>query len=237
MVKVTPKKKRAPHIAADLSTPEGRARARRELVWQDHGFLRTAFSNLHQISPQMWRSNQPSPRQVLAHARERGVRTILNLRGESTKGYYLLEKEACEQAGITLVDFQVFSRDTPTREAVFAAKKLFEEIEYPALMHCKSGADRAGLMAVLYKLLHEKTPYEEAVEQLSLKYLHVKQGKTGMLDAFFQAYADFNAEKTSEDWKPFLDWVAEDYDRVAVKEDFLRTFGKGIQVDKILRRE
>ena len=82
---------------------------------------------------------------------------------------------------------------------MFAAKDLFESIEYPALMHCKSGADRAGLMSVLYKLLREKVPFEQAVEQLSLKYLHVKHGKTGMLDAFFQAYADYNAGRAPED--------------------------------------
>ena len=41
--------------------------------------------------------------------RERaGLKTILNLRGESPKGYYLLEKEACARHGIELVDFQVF---------------------------------------------------------------------------------------------------------------------------------
>ena len=171
------------------------------------------------------------------YAREKGIRTVLNLRGASTKGYYLLEKEACEQAGIELVDFQVFSRDTPTREAIVAANELFQRIEYPALMHCKSGADRAGLMAVLYMLLKVKVPFAEAVDQLSLKYLHVKHGKTGMLDAFFQAYADFNAGKPEAEWKPFLDWVAEDYDRIAVKEAFLRDFGKGIQVDRILQRE
>ena len=44
-------------------------------------------------------------------------------------------------------------------------------------MHCKSGADRAGIVAVMYKLLHEKAPFEEAVEQLSFKYGHIKQGK------------------------------------------------------------
>ena len=78
------------HVAADLATPDGRRRARRELVWGDHGFLRARFSNLHRISPEMWRSNQPSPRQVEAHARERGIRTIINLRGATTRGYYLL---------------------------------------------------------------------------------------------------------------------------------------------------
>ena len=30
------------------------------------------------------------------------------------------------------------------------------------LMHCKSGADRAGLMSVLYRHLHEGVPIEEA---------------------------------------------------------------------------
>jgi hypothetical protein len=104
-------------------------------------------------------------------------------------------------------------------------------------MHCKSGADRAGLMAVLYMLLKEKIPFHQATEQLSLKYLHIKHGKTGMLDAFFQAYADFNEGRPEDEWKPFLDWIAEDYDRLKVKEDFLRDFGKGIQVDKILQRE
>ncbi|HRX74978.1 MAG TPA: sulfur transferase domain-containing protein [Hyphomonas sp.] len=239
MVKLTPKSKRKKrkHVAADLATREGRARARRELVWQDHGFLRAAYQNLHRISPDMYRSNQPSPEKVLKYARELGLRTILNLRGTSTKGYYLLEKEACEQAGIELVDFQVFSRDTPTREAIFAARDLFARIEYPALMHCKSGADRAGLMSVLYMLLKEKVSFAEAVDQLSFKYLHIKHGKTGMLDAFFQAYADFNAGTPEAEWKPFLDWVAEDYDRLKVKEDFLRDFGKGIQFDKILQRE
>jgi protein tyrosine/serine phosphatase len=237
MVKLKPKAKRKAHVPADLSTPAGRARARRELVWGDHGFLRARFSNLHRISPEMWRSNQPSPRQVLAHARERGIRTILNLRGATTKGYYLLEKEACEQAGIELVDFQVFSRDPPTRETIFAARDLFERIEYPALMHCKSGADRAGVMAVLYKLLRERVPYEEAVEQLSGKYLHVRQGKTGVLDAFIESYAAYNAGRPRGQWKPFLDWVAEDYDRMAVKEAFARKLGRGLRLDALLGRE
>ena len=237
MVKVRSKKQRRSHVAADLSTPSGRARAGRELTWGDHGFLRARFRNLHQISPEMWRSNQPGPRQILAHAQKRGIRTILNLRGPSTQGYYLLEKEACEAAGIELVDFQMFSRDPPTREAIFAARDLFERIEYPALMHCKSGADRAGIMAVLYKLLRERVPFAEARTQLSGKYLHIKHGKTGVLDAFLDAYEAFNAGRPAQNWKPFLDWVGEDYDRAAVKEAFARALGKGPQLDVLLRRE
>jgi protein tyrosine phosphatase (PTP) superfamily phosphohydrolase (DUF442 family) len=237
MVKITPRSMRRAHIAPDLATPEGRARARRELVWGDHGFLRAVYPNLHQISPEMWRANQPSPERVRRYAEDLGIKTILNLRGASTKGYYLLEKEACEAVGIALVDFQVFSRDTPTREAIFAADTLFNDIAYPALMHCKSGADRAGLAAVLYKLLREKVPYPQAIEQLSGKYLHTRHGKTGLLDAFFEDYAAFNAGRAEADWKPFLAWAAEDYDRLAVKDAFLKAFGRRFQLDRLLGRE
>ncbi|MEQ9315474.1 MAG: sulfur transferase domain-containing protein [Henriciella sp.] len=227
------KKKKKVHIAPDLSTDQGRKRAERELVLGDHGFLRESFQNLHQISPEMWRSNQPNPRQVAEHAKLRGIKTILNLRGESTKGYYLLEKEACEAAGITLIDFQVFSRDTPKVETILAARELFETIEYPALMHCKSGADRAGLMSALYMIFRRDMPVGKALEQLSGKYLHVKSGKTGMLDAFFEAYLEATQDKA----KPFLAWVKEDYDPAEVKARFLKSFGNRFQLDRLLRRE
>jgi protein tyrosine/serine phosphatase len=231
--RVKRKKKRKPHVAPDLAIPSGRRRARRELVWGDHGFLRARFSNLHRVSPELWRSNQPSPRQVAEHARKRGIRTIINLRGESTKGYYLLEREACEANGIELVDFRVYSRDTPQVDAILGARELFERIAYPALMHCKSGADRAGLMAALYKLLRQGAPIGEAMAQLSLKYLHVRQGKTGMLDAFLEAYRDFAAHTP----KPFLDWVCEDYDRDTVKSEFMARFESRLALDRILQRE
>lgn len=227
------RKKKRPHVAADLSTVAGRARAERELVLGDHGFLRESFQNLHQISPEMWRSNQPNPRQVAEHAAARGIRTIINLRGESTKGYYLLEAEACQKAGIALVDFQVFSRDTPRPETIEKAKALFEEIEYPALMHCKSGADRAGLMSVLYMIFRRGMPVAKAAGQLSGKYLHVRSGKTGMLDAFFETYLD----ETRQSGKPFLDWVREDYDPAQVKADFMKRLGNRFQWDRLLRRE
>ncbi|MEM9667361.1 MAG: protein tyrosine phosphatase [Pseudomonadota bacterium] len=227
------KRKRPPHIPADLSAVAGRQRAHSELIWGDHGFLRYRFSNLHRISDEMWRSNQPSPMHIRAHAEKRNIATILNLRGESTKGYYLLEKEACEAASIDLVDYQVFSRDTPSRSAVLGVRDIFETIRYPALMHCKSGADRAGLMATLYRIARQKVPVGEAVEQLSGKYLHIKHGKTGILDAFFAAALDAGANTP----EAFFNWIANDYDRVDVKAAFLKQQGRQVELDRLLGRE
>lgn len=218
---------------ANLSTKEGRKQASNELIWGDHGFLRLKFSNLHKISDEMWRSNQPSPKQIADHARIRGIRTILNLRGESTKGYYLLEKEACERHGITLVDFQIFSRELPKKEKIFEAKSLFETISYPALMHCKSGSDRAGMMSLLYKLLREEVHFEEAALQLSFEFLHIRYGKTGVLDAFVETYLRDNTQSPIE----FLDWVDQKYDPVEIKKQFLKEFRSRFNLSEMFGRE
>jgi protein tyrosine/serine phosphatase len=217
----------------DLATPAGRRRARRELVWGDHGFLRARFRNLHRISDEMFRANQPSPEQIARYRKELGLKTILNLRGKSPKGYYLLEKEACERHGIQLVDIQVFSREIPSPATVLDAKRLFDSIAYPALMHCKSGADRAGIMAVLYQHFRGGQPIEKALEQLSGKYLHIRHGKTGVLDFFFETYL--------REGKPaglsFVEWVEKGYDPAALKQRFLGGRKSKVDIDQLLRRE
>ena len=219
--------------AIDLSTPHGRKRARRELVWGDHGFLRVKFRNLHAISDEMFRANQPSPEQIARYAKELGLKTILNLRGDSPKGYYLLEKEACERHGIQLVNFQVFSREIPKPEAVLASKQLFDSIAYPALMHCKSGADRAGIMSVLYQHFRQGQPIEQALEQLSGKYLHIRSGKTGVLDFFFETYLAEGKPKGLS----FEQWVQQGYDPAALKARFLHGRKSKVDYDQLLRRE
>lgn len=217
----------------DLATPQGRRAAERDLVWADHGFLRTAFSNFHWIDPgKMARANQPSPQQVARYA-AMGIKTILNLRGPSDTGYYHLEREACAANGIAMIDARMHSREPPRKDQILRAKELFDTIEYPALMHCKSGADRAGVMAVLYAHFKMGLPIDQAMEQLSLKYLHVRQGKTGMIDFFFTTYL----KETAETGKPFLQWVEEDYDQPRVKAAFMGEWWANVLVDRILRRE
>jgi len=225
-------KQDAPPNRFDLTTPQGRARARADLTWGDHGFLRAAFSNFHWISDEMARANQPSPEQIARYAAQ-GFKTILNLRGPSKTGYYALEREACEQHGLEMVDARMHSREPPRKEQIHRAKEIFEQIAYPALMHCKSGADRAGVMAVLYMHFRKGQPIARARDQLSLKYLHVRQGKTGMLDFFFDTYV----EATKDSGKDFLAWVDEDYDPADVKARFMSDWWANFLVDKVLRRE
>ncbi len=219
-------------MTLDLTTLQGQKQARKDLMWGDHGFLRLWFNNQHHIGGGMYRANQPSPERIAQLAKD-GFKTILNVRGESDKGYYVLEKQACEQHGITLVDLRMYSRDTPKKEKIHALKRAFETMEYPVLMHCKSGADRTGITGVLYKHFHLGVPIEDAVEQLKFKYLHVKAGKTGMLDFFFDDYIEY----TKTGALSFLDWIDEIYDPADVKARFMSGWIGNIFSEKILRRE
>ncbi len=216
----------------NLSTDDGRRRAQHDLFWRDHGFLRVWFQNAHWISDEMVRTNQPSPRQIALWT-QAGIKTIINLRGGTATGFHALEREACAASGIKLVNFTVKSRDVHPPEVIFGARDLFESIEYPALMHCKSGADRAGFMAALYLHFRKNERIEVAAQQLSLKYLHVRQGKTGMLDFFFQNYLDYARGNPIS----FSDWVRDVYDPPALKAAFMASWLGNTLVDKVLRRE
>ena len=216
----------------DLNNPKDRKQAYRDLIWGDHGFLRLRFTNRHDLGGDMFRENQPSPKRIAQLAQE-GIKTIINLRGPSPKGFYLLEKEACAEHGIELIDFRVYSRDVHTKEKIRAAKALFESITYPALMHCKSGADRTGFMGVLYRHFHMGDSIEAALaRELTLKKLHVRQGKTGMLDYFFEDYLRISETRDIS----FLDWVESDYDPVDVKSRFMDQWS-GNPITEILKRE
>ena len=216
----------------DLNNPKDRKQAYRDLIWGDHGFLRLRFTNRHDLGGDMFRENQPSPKRIAQLAQE-GIKTIINLRGPSPKGFYLLEKEACVEHGIELIDFRVYSRDVHTQEKIRAAKALFESITYPALMHCKSGADRTGFMGVLYRHFHMGDTIEAALaRELTLKKLHVRQGKTGMLDYFFEDYLRISETKDIS----FLNWVESDYDPADVKARFMAQWS-GNPITEILKRE
>jgi protein tyrosine/serine phosphatase len=217
----------------DLTTANGRLRTTADHLWNDHAYLRLAFSNAHWISDELVRTNQPWPFQLKAW-KQRGIKTIINLRGGFETSFRAMEVDACRRLGLELVDFVVASRDVPTREKVLAARDLFETVRYPALMHCKSGADRAGIMAVFYKHFRQGQSIREAIGQLSPRYLHVKAGLTGVLDYIFERYLTEGEPAGLS----FVEWVESPaYDPVAMKADFKAAWWGTAVTEKLLRRE
>ncbi|WP_249115699.1 tyrosine-protein phosphatase [Azoarcus sp. L1K30] len=216
-----------------LSTPSRRFRAWLDMHLVDHGCVRAIYNNFYALGGGMYRSSQPSPRQIRKYHARFGIRSIINLRGVHDYGSYFFEDETCTQLGIKLISVKLYSRTPPSVEEIHRIREIFASLEYPALIHCKSGADRAGLGAALYRILHLGHPVSEAVSELSWKYGHSKRAKTGVLDFFFATYLARNASSPID----FMDWVDHEYDEKALKQRFRDGGFASLIVDKVLHRE
>ena len=199
----------------------------------DHGFLRLLYNNFHKIDENMYRSNMPTPQRIKKY-KKLGIKTIINLRGGKKDGGWFLEKKACEQNGIELVNLVARSRAAPDKNMIFKANAVFNSIKYPALIHCKSGADRAGIIAFLFKVLKSKENPEVAKKQLSLKYLHIKHAKTGILDAFCDLYIKYYKKTKNPD---FIYWTRHIYKPQELEASFSENKFFEKIITKILRRE
>jgi len=208
-----------------------------DALFVDHQILRLVYLNRHRLGREAWRSGQPAPHQIRRLARQ-GLRTLVNLRGESEFGTYPLAREACAEAGGAHVEAKLRSRELPSPNTVLHLARLLEAIDYPALFHCKSGADRAGLMSALYLLIREDATPAQARAQLSLRFLHFGGARTGVLGAMIDAYArDRAAAEARGAALPFLDWVRDGYDPAAITAAFDAGRGASFLVDRLLRRE
>ena len=198
-----------------METPAQKLRAHLHFQLTDHAFLRIFWTNMFQIAPGVWRSNQPSPAR-LRKMHAMGIHTVLNLRGKNKSPAYLLEAQTCKELGIELIDHSFAARSLFPSERYLALLDTFETIDKPFVMHCKSGADRAGLASAMYLIhIEGKTP-DEAMQMMGLKYIHLKFTKTGILDAFLRAYrAAYNESGIS-----LRDWLETAYDREAVYASF-----------------
>ncbi|HEY2708309.1 MAG TPA: protein tyrosine phosphatase [Caulobacteraceae bacterium] len=216
----------------DLTTPSGRRATVLHHLWNDHAYLRLAWTNAHWISDELMRSNQPWPFQIKAW-RDLGIRTVVNLRG-GADSHHALEEDACARYGLKLISYPVRSRDVPTAQQILGARALFDGLEYPAVLHCKSGADRAGVMSVLYMHFRKGQPIRQAMDQLHLRYGHFRAGQTGVLDFYFEYYLAHIAPRGLS----LEDWAREpDYDPDAIRRDFKAQWWGTLITEKLLRRE
>jgi protein tyrosine/serine phosphatase len=198
----------------------------------DHAYFRVLWSNFAEVIPgKLFRSNHPTPARLAAFARKFGLRTVINLRGEKPSGSSTLTREVSERLGIDHVYMAFESRGAPHRDRILRFHDIYRGMATPALMHCKSGADRAGLAAGL-AILFEGGTAAQALRQLSWRFGHFNRSRTGILDAFFVHYA-----AVGEGRLPFLDWVRDEYDEGALRGAFVAHGISSFVNDRILARE
>lgn len=196
-------------------------RDRFHYLFVDHAILRYLWHNFHEVAPGVYRSNHPNHARF-AKYKAMGIKTILNLRGEPKAPHHRYEKASCKELGLTLVSTSMWARKAAPRAALLTLLDHFKTIEKPFVMHCKSGADRAGIASAFYLLAEEGADIATARRMLSFRYLHIKASATGVLDHILDMFEARQAQGAIG----LRDWIANEYDPEVVTQSWMAKRGK-----------
>lgn len=215
-------------LGSDLDSRPGRRRAWWATHLLDHAFLRKRWHNFHKLDDGVYRSNQPTPKRVRAW-KEMGIRTVLSLRGNGTSAVMAFHREACAEAGLSYEWVTLGAKSLAPAEEYLKLLDLFDRLERPFVMHCKSGADRTGIASAFYLIDQKGVPAREAMAQLGLRYLHRNDTKTGILDHMLRAYATDGEDRGTS----LRDWLANEYDRDRLTAEFSRILAEKRPIPRI----
>ena len=199
----------------DISSRSGRFWAHVHFHLMDHAFLRVLWNNFHQVSDEVYRANQPSPSHLRSY-KDKGIKAVLNLRGFSPQSYALFEEDSCKKLGLELISVPLSSSSAPQPEKLLEIIGIMDKIPKPFVLHCKSGADRAGLVSAMYLIVQKKLSVTEAKKQLSFKYLHLDFTKTGILDYILDVFS----KRLKIENIDFLDWIKQEYNAEILNSSF-----------------
>jgi len=146
--------------------------------------------NFHVITPgEAYRSAQLDSDELRHYIRKFNIKSIINLRGKRAgRSWYQAELRVSNQLNCRHYDLSIPADKSPSPVRVKKLLQLFATAPRPILLHCKAGADRAGLAAALWKAGVNGESKAIASKQLSLRFGHFPIGPTSALDDFFKKW-------------------------------------------------
>ncbi|HEY8503478.1 MAG TPA: tyrosine-protein phosphatase [Gemmataceae bacterium] len=173
-----------------------------------------AGRNFHAvIEGRVYRSAQPSPEALAELIRDRGVRTVVNLRG-CCEGFdwYAGECRATHAGNVVQEDVTLSASRLPPPAELRRLVEVLDRAEQPVLLHCRRGADRTGLASGLALLLYTDASPSDAARHHGLRFGHVGLGRTGNVDRFFALYEGYLAANgLAHSPEVFRRWVLHEY--------------------------
>jgi protein tyrosine/serine phosphatase len=160
--------------------------------------------NFHTVAEgAFYRSAQLSKDELQSAIRQYKIRSVLNLRGAHPGQAWYDEEVAVSQAlGVAHYDYSLSAHHFVTRQRIEEVLEMIRDAPKPLLVHCKSGADRAGLVSALYRFAAEGVSAEQADRELSLIYGHfpyLASRSKAMDDSFWAFVGTQGSPAHSED--------------------------------------
>jgi protein tyrosine/serine phosphatase len=148
--------------------------------------------NFHAVEDHvLYRSAQLGKDELESLARQYGLKSVLNLRGVNAgTGWYDQEMTAARDLGLAHYDYALSAKRFVPARQVADLLEIIRQAPKPLLIHCQSGADRAGLVAALFRYAIAGVSAVDADRQLSVTYGHFPYltSRSRAMDESFWAY-------------------------------------------------
>jgi protein tyrosine phosphatase (PTP) superfamily phosphohydrolase (DUF442 family) len=120
---------------------------------------RPGLPNLHRVSDALYRGAQPE-REGFAELKALGIRTVIDLRT------FHNEKEHCAEQGLAYVRIPMQAWRTEDEDTIEFLRVVTDPERQPVFLHCLHGADRAGMLSAVYRVVVQGWPKEEALREM-----------------------------------------------------------------------
>jgi protein tyrosine/serine phosphatase len=148
--------------------------------------------NHHTVAEgQLYRSAQLTATELGEEIDAHHIRTVLNLRGPNPAEHWYQEEIAATRAhGAAHYDVGISAQEPVASVKIEKILAVLRDAPKPILVHCRSGADRTGFVAALYRYAILGQSVEAATQELSMRYGHFPYliSKSGAMDESARVY-------------------------------------------------
>jgi protein-tyrosine phosphatase len=142
-------------------------------------------TNLYQVSPQLYRSEQPLKADTAA-LQQLNIKTVVNLRARNKDAVELAE------SNMKLVHVPINTWSITSEQLAQALWQIEQaKPQGNVLLHCYHGSDRTGLVTAMYRIIYQNWPIADS--QREMKY-----GGFGFHPVWVNIDQFFTAEKVTQ---------------------------------------
>ncbi|OGW38152.1 MAG: hypothetical protein A2Y97_01505 [Nitrospirae bacterium RBG_13_39_12] len=164
------------------------------------------------VKDRVYRSSQPSVDFLDKNLKEKGIKTILNLRGSyKDDQWYIKEREISKKYNVKHYDIQLPPHDLPGYSMLIKILDILSTSEKPVLIHCLRGVDRTGMVSALALAIECDPPLSEVKKQFSWRH-GVLPFRRSIGPYFFSMYEQWlNKTQRTHNRHNLIYWITHEY--------------------------
>jgi len=148
-------------VAKPSANQPGAGDDSRRSAWADPITQYAGLSNLFRVSDGLYRGAQPTKAEGYASLADIGIKTVVNLRAGHD------EEELTRRHGLDYVHIPMRAWSFDEEDVIRFLRVASRPENHPVFVHCRRGADRAGMIVAVYRVVVEGWSKQDALFEMT----------------------------------------------------------------------